>query len=91
VTDIETRLASLEARVEYLEGNRSGRRPLPIIVSVDGICGAEPDIDSSTCPHASLYRRQKGCKGLACKREASEYYTKYRAKDAPVKVRKRKR
>jgi hypothetical protein len=89
MTDIETRLASLEARVETLEGGRSGRKPLPILFSNEGVCGAEPDIDSSKCPHASLYRRQKGCLGTACKREASEYYSKYRA--SKVEVRKRKR
>lgn len=87
-TDLETRIATLEAKVEALEGGRSGRRPLPIIVSIDGVCGADPSIDSSTCPHASLYRRQKGCKGEACKRESSEYYANYRAGKS-VKVRKK--
>lgn len=88
-TDIETRLMVLEAKVEALEGGRSGRKPLPIIVSIDGICGADPSIDSSTCPHASLYRRQKGCKGEACKRESSEYYSKYRATKVAAPKRKK--
>lgn len=91
-TDIETRIATLEAKVEALEGGRSGRRALPVIVSVDGICGVDPSLDSAICPHSSLYRRQKGCLGDACKSKASAYYADYRAKPkARKKVIKRKR
>jgi hypothetical protein len=79
----------LEAKVEKLEGGRSGRKGMPIIVSAEGYCGVAPDIDSSTCPFASLYRRQQGCKGEACKRESSEYYAKYRATKARIKTRKK--
>jgi len=78
MTDIETRLASLEARVETLEGGRSGRRAKPILVSIEGVCGVDPLGDSATCTDASLYRRQKGCKGTACKQKSSEYYANYR-------------
>lgn len=85
MTDVETRLATLEAKVEALEGGRSGRKAMPIIVSAAGICGVDPSIDSSTCPHASLYRRQKGCQGAACAQKSSEYYAAYRAERAAKK------
>lgn len=91
-TDIETRLVTLEAKVESLEKGRSGRRALPVIVSVDGICGVDPTQDSAICPHSSLYRRQKGCLGDACKAKASTYYSDYRnGKKSRKKVIKRKR
>jgi len=87
---LEDRIAALEARVAHLETERSGRKPLPIVVSKDGVCGVDPDSDSSDCPYASLYRRQKGCKGIACKAKSSEYWTGYR-KTAAAKVAPRKR
>jgi hypothetical protein len=77
--DIETRVAALEARVESLEGERPGRRRQPIVVSAEGVCGLDPQRDSATCPDASIYRRQKGCKGTACQQAASDYYANYRA------------
>jgi hypothetical protein len=95
MSDVETRLATLEAKVALLEKGRSGRKAMPILCSVEGICGVEPAIDSSTCPYASLYRRQQGCLGEGCKRKSSEYYTNYRANRATAarrkKVIKRKR
>jgi hypothetical protein len=90
-TDIETRIATLEARVEYLEKGRSGRKPKPILCSVEGVCGVDPTIDSSTCPNASLYRRQQGCQGVACVQKSSEYYSEYRAARNAVKARARKK
>lgn len=86
-TDIETRIATLEARVDYLEKGRSGRKPKPILVSVEGVCGVDPAIDSATCPNASLYRRQQGCMGVACTQKSSEYYANYRAERAAFKKR----
>jgi hypothetical protein len=77
--DLETRLATLEARVDYLEKGRSGRKPKPILLSAEGFCGVEPASDSAVCPHASLYRRQQGCQGVACTQKSSEYYANYRA------------
>lgn len=91
MTDLETRVATLEAKVEALEGGRSGRRALPILVSVEGVCGVDPTIDSSLCPHASLWRRQKGCKGMACAQKSSEYYQAYRAGKTKKSRVKRKR
>jgi hypothetical protein len=75
---VETRLATLEQRVAALEGGRSGRKALPIIVSEKGVCGVNPDSDSTECPHASIYRHQKGCRGTACEVAASNYYKEYR-------------
>lgn len=76
---LEARLASLEQRVHELERGKSrGRQAKPILVSAEGICGLEPAIDSATCPYASIYRKQKGCKGAACVLAASTYYENYR-------------
>ena len=64
-----------------MENQRKGGRPAkPIQVSEAGICGVEPEIDSATCPYASVYRRQQGCKGDACVRVSSEYYAEYKKK-----------
>jgi hypothetical protein len=65
----------LTARVTQLESQRKGGRPAKkITVHVEGVCGVDPDRDSSTCPDASLYRRRQGCQGIACARASSEYY-----------------
>jgi len=72
---LEARLASLEARVKQLETVRKGGRPSKkITVKAEGVCGLDPERDSSTCPDASLYRRRQGCGGVACARASSEYY-----------------
>jgi hypothetical protein len=92
--DLTLRVAALEERVESLEKGRSGRRSKPILVSLEGICGVDPKRESSSCPDASLYRRQKGCLGDGCMRKAAEYYQDYRAQPGrahQVSVRKRKR
>jgi len=75
---LEARVASLEGRVAALEGERPGRKALPIVVSERGVCGVDPESDSTTCPHASLYRRRKGCLGVGCTQKSSEYYDEYR-------------
>lgn len=80
---IEARLAALEARVGALEGERPGRKRLHIMVSLDDVCGIDPQRNSRTCEDASLYRRQQGCLGIACKREASQYWAEYRARAKP--------
>lgn len=91
-TDLKLRLTALEERVESLEKGRSGRRGKPILVSIEGICGVDPKRDSSECPDASLYRRQKGCKGTGCLLKSSEYYQDYRThQETRVAVTKRKR
>jgi hypothetical protein len=77
---LEMRVARLEAQVTALQGERPGRKGLPILVKKDGVCGVDPTSDSSSCPHASLYRRQKGCKGDACVAKAAEYWAEYRAR-----------
>jgi hypothetical protein len=86
---LEARVDALEARVEALEGERPGRKLLPVIVSAPGVCGVDPESDSTTCPHASLYRRRKGCKGTACQQAAADYYSQYR--DRPVDRRRKRR
>ncbi len=71
---VVARLTALEERVESLEGERPGRKKLPIVVSQEGVCGVDPGIDSASCPFASLYRRQKGCKGTACVTKSRAYH-----------------
>jgi hypothetical protein len=78
MASVEARLTRLEEQVETLMAGRPGRRPLPVTVSEEGVCGVDPDSDSASCPHASLYRRQKGCLGTACQRKTDEYYAEYR-------------
>jgi hypothetical protein len=85
VDQIEVRIARLEKRMASLEGERPGRKRIPIIVSIEGVCGLDPNRDSSTCPDGSLYRRQNGCLGVACKAAASDYYNKYRKMTAAKK------
>lgn len=86
---LETRVDLLEARVAALEGERPGRKALPIVVSETGVCGVDPESDSTICPHASLYRRRKGCLGVGCTKKSSEYYESYR--ERPVAVKRRQR
>lgn len=78
--DLSTRLARLEARVQTLEGHRPGRKALPVVVCEQHVCGVDPDIDSAECPHASLYRRQKGCLGDRCVEISQSYYEARRNK-----------
>jgi len=72
--NLAARVARLEAKVELLESERPGRKPKPIVVSVDGVCGIDPERDSATCPDATLYRYQHGCKGTRCKKKNTDYY-----------------
>jgi hypothetical protein len=75
---LNTRMMQLEARVDALEKGRPGRKRKPIVVSQEGVCGVDPTRDSTTCPDASLYRRQKGCLGTKCVRLTQEYYSERR-------------
>ena len=78
ISQLRAGLADLTDRVTRLEGERPGRKRLPILVKEDGVCGIDPTIDSADCPHASLYRRQQGCQGTSCARISSEYYKERR-------------
>jgi hypothetical protein len=78
--EIEDRLSRIEARLTSLEGARPGRKAKPIVRSEEGVCGVEPGTDSSICPFASLYRRQEGCKGVACMAKSSKYYADRRGR-----------
>ena len=72
--ELRTRVARLEARVNTLESHRPGRKALPILVSEEHVCGVDPSRNSTVCQDASLYRRQKGCKGDRCVTLSKEYY-----------------
>jgi hypothetical protein len=74
------RLSALEQHVESLLKGRPGRKKLPIVRSESGVCGVDPNMDSTKCPHASVYRRQQGCMGDACMRASSEYHKEYRSR-----------
>ena len=89
MSTMEVRMARLEERVATLEGGRPGRKPLPIVVSEEGVCGVDPERDSATCGDASLYRHQKGCKGDKCVKITTEYYDTYR-RQQKAKARKKK-
>lgn len=62
---------------------------MPILVSEMGVCGVDPESNSITCPHASLYRRRKGCLGVGCTTKATEYYDDYRSRPVAVKGKRR--
>jgi hypothetical protein len=76
--DLTERVAALEARIATLERlqepRRGGRPGKKLVVQAEGVCGLDPDRDSSTCPDASLYRRRQGCQGIACALASSTYY-----------------
>ena len=74
-SDLAGRVAALEARLDTLENKRKGGRPSKkLVVQAEGVCGLDPERDSSTCPDASLYRRRQGCGGVACAQTSSTYY-----------------
>ena len=82
--DVESRLTNLELRVTELEKRKKGgRKAKPIHVSMKGVCGIDPDRDSSICPDANVGRRQQGCQGTACVLASSEYYATYRKNKNP--------
>ena len=89
--NLTARVEALEERVAALEGERPGRKVMPILVTEQHVCGVDPDSDSRTCPHASLYRRRKGCLGDACVQASTEYYEEYRANHTVVVPSKRRR
>lgn len=72
-------ITNLTARVETLEKQRPGRKPRPVVVSEEHVCGVDPSRDSATCPDASLYRRHRGCQGDRCVSISQEYYAERRA------------
>lgn len=78
---LEERVTNLEQAVAHLMRERPGRKPVPVLVSEYGVCGLDPSCNSSECTNASLYRRQKGCLGDACRTKSASYYQEYRAKE----------
>jgi hypothetical protein len=86
----------LVKRVDALEANRPGRKAKPLVaLRQDGVCAVSPDIDSSECPDASIFRYQQGCHGTRCKaKQHAAYERRKSAKDAaatPVNTPKRKK
>lgn len=75
---LRAELTAVKQRVEALEAKRSGRKRVPIVVSELGVCGIDPERDAASCPDASIYRRQQGCKGTACMNITSAYWANYR-------------
>jgi hypothetical protein len=74
----EDRIKMLELRVDFLESQRPGRKLTPIVASIPEICGVDPSCDSRSCDMASLYRYQRGCRGISCSQVYSSYYDTYR-------------
>lgn len=77
---LETRVSTLEERLEAMEKARPGRKRKPIVAKEDGVCGIDPSRDSATCKDANVYRHQQGCRGTACCEANTSYYVQYRAK-----------
>ena len=68
----------LTARISNMETARKGGRPRKELkVKADGVCGLNPEIDSSQCEQASLYRRRQGCLGINCVQASADYYKEY--------------
>lgn len=87
VSQLEHTAEAHEQRITSLEKERPGRKPVPILVSEEGVCGIDPERDSKTCPDASIYRAQQKCKGTACTKIYREYYADRRSdKRKSVKV-----
>jgi len=74
VAQLEQAVEGHDQRIVSLEKERPGRKPVPILVSEEGVCGVDPDRDSATCPDASIYRAQQKCKGTRCTKIYREYY-----------------
>lgn len=85
-------VTALEQRVEALEANRPGRKAKPLVaLRQDGICAVSPDIDSVTCPDASIFRYQQGCHGDKCKAKQHDAYQRRKVnRDTSVTVTKRR-
>ena len=81
VEALRAELASVKQQLAALEAKRPGRKRVPIVVSEVGICGIDPERDAASCPDASIYRRQQGCKGTACMNVTSAYWASYRNKE----------
>lgn len=88
---------ALVKRVDALEANRPGRKAKPLIaLRQDGVCAVSPEIDSSECPDASIFRYQQGCHGTRCKAKQHAAYERRKdakaaaAKDTPVNTPKRR-
>jgi hypothetical protein len=77
---MDERMTALEKRIALLEKERPGRKMKPNIVSEPGVCGINPDTDSSSCADASIYRYQQGCQGTKCVQINRDYYAQYRAR-----------
>jgi hypothetical protein len=93
LTSLTYKVEALNKRVESLEASRPGRKAKPLIaLRQDGVCAVSPDIDSSECPNASIFRYQQGCHGTACKaRQHNAYERRKQGKvEAPVQKPKRR-
>ena len=89
VTELSTTLEEVVERVEALEAEvevllkapRPGRKATPMVApDQPGVCGLDPDCDSSKCEKTSVYRYQQGCRGNNCVDIYREYYQNYRNK-----------
>jgi len=68
-------VTDLQVRVQVLESERPGRKPMPMLATKQrDVCAVDPDSDSSHCEYASLYRYQHGCLGVRCRARQHEAY-----------------
>ena len=75
---LEARLARVEARLDSLEGGRPGRKPKPIVVSEEHVCGVDPRCDPGHLPRRFAVPPSEASKGDRCIALTTKYYDDYR-------------
>lgn len=73
VSELEGTIVRLEARIRQLGGGPPEKTP-------EGICyitGKENHGGPDDCPHRSIYRYQKQCRGGPCVAYGREYYNEF--------------
>jgi len=87
---IRDRLEALESRIiqQDLQIGElvaiSKIRDRPVKASAINICALDETRDSAECPDATVYRHQQGCRGVACVRRYTDYYSDYRKRQQEV-------
>jgi hypothetical protein len=72
---LQQEVTALKVRVRSLEGERPGRKPMPMLATKQrDVCAVDPGSDSARCPYYSLYRYQHGCLGIRCRAKQHEAY-----------------
>lgn len=78
--DIVTEIDAINIRIEALLNERRRKSVATVEVREANVCGLHPEIDSTVCPSANVYRFQQGCLGTSCVEKNRQYYADRRAK-----------